>query len=180
MPAAADTRCMTTTEYLLNAALVLVVVRQLHGKRLVGSAIYVPLGICAYVGYTYLHSIPTSGNDLALVLVGSIAGLTLGTLCGLFTLVYPDRDGIPFARATGIAAVLWVVGVGSRIGFSLYAQHGGGSAIEHFSIAHSLSMDAWVASFVLMAILEAVSRTAVLLVRARRLPGATGAIIPAA
>ena len=171
---------MTTTEYLLNAALVLVVLRQLRGKRLVGSAIYVPLGICAYVGYTYLHSIPTSGNDLALVLIGSAAGLTLGTLCGLYTLVYPDRDGIPFAKATGVAAVLWVIGVGSRIAFSLYAQHGGGSTIAHFSIAHSLSPDAWVAGFVLMAILEAVSRTMVLLVRARRLPGSTSAIIQAA
>jgi len=168
---------MTPTEYLLNAALVLVVLRQLRGKRLVGSAIYVPLAICAYVGYTYLHSIPTSGNDLALVVIGSVAGLTLGTLCGLFTLVYPDHDGIPFARATGVAAVLWVLGVGSRIGFSLYAQHGGGSAIQHFSIAHALSPEAWVAGFVLMAILEAVSRTAVLLVRAQRLQGDRGAII---
>ena len=58
----------------------LAVVRQLRGKRLIGSAIYVPLAICAYVGYTYLHSIPTSGNDLALILIGSGAGLTLGTL----------------------------------------------------------------------------------------------------
>jgi hypothetical protein len=171
---------MTPTEYLLNAALVLVVLRQLRGKRLVGSAIYVPLAICAYVGFTYLHSIPTSGDDLGLVVVGSVVGLTLGTLCGLFTLVYPDRDGIPFAKATGVAAVLWVLGVGSRIAFSLYAQHGGGAAVEHFSIAHSLSPDAWVAGFVLMAILEAVSRTAVLLVRARRLPCSAGAIIPAA
>ena len=168
---------MTPTEYLLNAALVLVVLRQLRGKRLVGSAIYVPLGICAYVGYTYLHSIPTTGNDLALVVIGSAAGLMLGTLCGLFTLVYPDHDGIPFARATGIAAVLWVFGVGSRIAFSLYAQHGGGPAIQHFSIAHALSPDGWVAGFVLMAILEAVSRTAVLLVRARHLQGDRSAII---
>jgi len=168
---------MTTTEYLLNAALVLVVVRQLRGKRLAGAALYLPLAICAYAGYTYLHSIPTAGDDLALVLIGSITGLTLGTLCGLFTLVYPDRDGVPFARATGIAAVLWVLGVGSRIAFSLYAQHGGGETIRHFSIAHALSMDAWVAGFVLMAILEAVSRTAVLLVRARRLQGDRGAII---
>lgn len=168
---------MTTTEYLLNAALILVVVRQLRGKRLIGSAIYVPLGICAYVGYLYLHSIPTSGNDLMLVVIGAAAGLTLGTLCGLTTLVYPDRDGIPFARATGAAAVLWVLGVGSRIAFTLYAQHGGRGVVEHFSIAHALSQDAWVAGFVLMAILEAVSRTAVLVVRARRLSGAGGAIM---
>jgi hypothetical protein len=168
---------MTTTEYLLNAALVLVVVRQVRGKRLIGAAIYVPLAICAYVGFTYLHSIPTSGNDLALILIGSIAGLTLGTLCGLFTLVYPDHDGVPFGRATGAAAALWILGVGSRIGFSLYAQHGGGATIEHFSIAHALSPDAWVAGFVLMAILEAVSRTVVLLVRAQRLSGGRGAIM---
>jgi hypothetical protein len=168
---------MTTTDYLLNAALVLVVVRQIKGKRLIGSAIYVPLAICAYVGYTYLHSIPTSGNDLALIGIGSAAGLTLGTLCGIFTKVYPDHDGIPFARATGLAAALWVLGVGSRIAFSLYAQHGGGPTIEHFSIVHALSPDAWVAAFVLMAILEAVTRTVVLLVRARRLHGDHGAII---
>jgi hypothetical protein len=168
---------MTTTEYLLNAALVLVVVRQLRGKRLIGSAIYVPLAICAYVGYTFLHSIPTSGNDLVLVLAGSAAGLTLGTLCGLATLVYPDRDGIPFVRATGAAAVLWVLGVGARIAFSLYAQHGGAAAIGRFSFEHAISQDAWVAGFVLMAILEAVSRTLVLLVRARRLQGGGGAII---
>jgi hypothetical protein len=168
---------MTTTEYLLNAALVLVVVRQVRGKRLIGSAVYVPLGICAYVGFTYLRSIPTSGNDLTLVLIGSLAGVTLGTLCGLLTLVYPERDGTPFAKATGVAAVLWILGVGSRIAFSLYAQHGGGRAIEHFSIAHSLSPDAWVAGFVLMAILEALSRTAVLLVRARSLHGGGGAIM---
>ena len=168
---------MTTTEYLLNAALILVVVRQLRGKRLIGSAIYVPLGICAYVGFTYLRSIPTYGNDLTLVLIGSLAGVTLGTLCGLVTLVYPDRDGIPFAKATGAAAVLWILGVGSRIAFSLYAQHGGGPTIEHFSIAHSLSPEAWVAGFVLMAILEALSRTVVLLVRARRLEVGGGAIM---
>jgi hypothetical protein len=171
---------MTTTEYLLNAALVLVVLKQVNGRRLIGSAIYVPLAICAYVGFTYLHSIPTSGNDLVLVLAGAFAGVTLGTLCGLFTLVYPDHDGVPFAKATGIAAVLWVLGVGSRIAFSLYAQHGGGSTIAHFSVVHSITMSAWVAGFVLMAISEAVSRTAVLLVRARRLPNASGAIIPAA
>jgi hypothetical protein len=168
---------MTTTEYLLNAALVLVVVRQLRGKRLIGSAIYVPLAICAYVGYTYLHSIPTAGNDLVLVAAGSVTGLVLGTLCALPTNVYPDHDGVPFARATGVAAALWILGVGSRIAFSLYAQHGGGAAIEHFSVVHALSQDAWVAAFVLMAILEAVSRTVVLLVRAQRLGGGRSAIM---
>ena len=168
---------MTTTEYLLNAALILVVVRQVRGKQLIGSAIYVPLAICAYVAFQYLRTIPTSGNDLVLVALGAAAGITLGTLCGLKTLVYPDADGVPFARATGAAAILWIVGVGARIGFSLYAQHGGGPSIVHFSIVHSLSMEAWVTGFVLMAIAEALSRTVVLIVRARRLQATPGAII---
>jgi len=168
---------MTIPEYLLNAALVLVVVRQVRGKRLAGAALYVPLGICAYVALNYLRTIPTGGNDLVLVTVGPLAGLTLGTVCGLTTLVYRGADGIPFARATGIAAALWIVGVGARIGFSLYAQHGGGASITQFSVAHTLSMDAWVAGFVLMAIGEALSRTAVLVLRGRRLQTGPGAII---
>jgi hypothetical protein len=168
---------MSITEYLLNAALVLVVVRQVRGRRLAGASLYLPLVIVAVVGFKYLHTIPTVGNDVVLIAAGTLAGLTLGTLCGLLTVVSADRDGVPFARATGLAAALWVVGIGSRIGFSLYAQHGGGRSIVHFSVAHALTMDGWVAAFVLMALAEAVSRTVILIARSRR--GPAGAIISA-
>jgi hypothetical protein len=160
---------MTTYDYLLTVALLLVVVRQIRGRRLSGAALYVPIAVTAYAAFEYLHTIPTAGNDLVLVAAGAGAGLVLGTLCGLLTLVYPDRDGVPYARATGAAAALWVVGIGSRIAFSLWAQHGGGPALAHFSVVHSLSPSAWVTGFVLMAILEAAARTVVLLVRGRRL-----------
>jgi hypothetical protein len=167
---------MTIYDYLLTAALLLIVVRQIRGRRLTGAALYVPIAVTAYAAFQYLHTIPTSGNDLVVVGAGAAIGLALGTLCGLCTLVYPDRDGVPFARATGAAAALWVLGIGSRLVFSLWAQHGGGPALAHFSVTHELTPAAWVSGFVLMAIVEAAARTAVLLVRARRLqtspPGA--------
>jgi hypothetical protein len=168
---------MTTTDYALSAALILVVLRQLKGRRLQGLSLYLPLGIVAYAAYKYLHTVPTQGNDLMLVFLCIGAGLALGVLTGIFTRVYPDHDGVPFARATVIAAGLWVLGVSARMAFSLYAQHGGGPSIERFSSAHALSVQAWGAALILMALAEVVSRTAVLVVRGRRLE--TPAIMPA-
>jgi hypothetical protein len=168
---------MTTTDYLLSAALVLIVVRQLRGRRLAGASLYLPLAIVAYVAVNYLHGIPTAGNDLVLVSVCLAAGLVLGVLCGLYTLVYPDTGGVPYARATGIAAVLWVVGVSGRLAFAYFAEHGGGPSIARFSFHHALTPQAWSTALVLMALAEVVSRTVVLVVRGRRLPRSTTAAI---
>ncbi|HEU5372991.1 MAG TPA: hypothetical protein VFU51_11445 [Gaiellaceae bacterium] len=166
---------MTTTDYLISAALILVVVRQIRGKRLAGASLYVPLALVAYAAVNYLHGVPTAGNDLLLVGVCLSAGLGLGVLCGLFTLVYPDAQGVAYARATGIAAALWVVGISGRLAFGYFAEHGGGPTIARFSQAHALTPQAWPTALILMALAEVVSRTVVLLVRGRRL--ATAAII---
>jgi hypothetical protein len=168
---------MTTTDYLLSAALILIVVRQLRGRRLAGVSLYLPLAIVAYVAVNYLHGIPTTGNDLALIGGCLAAGLLLGVLCGIYTLVYPDAGGVPYARATGIAAALWVLGVSGRLVFAYYAEHGGGPSIARFSLHHALTPQAWSTAFVLMALAEVVSRTAVLVVRGRRLPRPAAAAI---
>jgi len=176
----AETGDMTTTDYLLNGLLVLSIVRQLRGRRLAGLNMLIPFAVVAYVAPHYLTSVPTSGNSLLLVVLGTAAGLTLGALCGAYSLVYRGADGSPFVRATGVAAVLWILGVGARLGFSLYAEHGGGPSIAHFSAVHSLTQQAWVAALVLMALAEVVSRTAVLVVRSRRSStGGAGAAIMA-
>lgn len=156
-----------TTTYILTAALVLAVVRQLRGRKLVGPSLWIPLAAVAYATAEYLRSVPTSGNDLVLIAAGTGTGLALGILCGLHTAVYSDAHGVPYARATAFAAVLWIVGVAGRLAFSLYAEHGGGSTIAHFSIAHALTVQAWIAALVLMALAEVASRTAVLVFRSR-------------
>jgi hypothetical protein len=158
---------MSLSDYLLNAVLIALVIRQVRGRRLTPAQFLIPLGIVSWAALRYLHGIPTAGNDLVLVLGCALLGIGLGTACGGLTRIIPDHDGVPIAKATGAAAVLWVVGVGARMGFALYAEHGGGPAIMRFSAAHSITtIEAWVSGLVLMALGEAVSRSVVLAARA--------------
>jgi len=87
------------------------------------------------------------------------AGATLGGLCALFTHLRRGADGTPLSRAGWVAAILWVVGIGARMGFAWATTHGAGPAIERFSIGHSITtVDAWVAALFLMALAEVVTR----------------------
>lgn len=162
---------MTVTDYLLNGALVALVVLQIRGRRMTTRMLLLPVVAVGIVAVDFLHSVPTAGNDLVLIMAGALCGLVLGTACGLATRVFRRTDGIPIAKAGAIAALLWVVGVGARVAFALYATHGGGDAIGRFGIAHQItSPEAWATCLVLMAIAEVVSRTAVLAAKQHRLP----------
>jgi hypothetical protein len=157
---------MTFTDYLLNGALVALVLLQIRGRRLTPRMLLFPVGIVAFAAVEYLHGIPTSGNDLLFEIGGVLLGALLGIACGLATRVYANSDGEPFAKAGLLAAGLWIIGVGARIGFSIYATNGGGSAIERFSAAHGItSMEAWVACLILMSIVEVLSRNGILALR---------------
>jgi hypothetical protein len=158
---------MTIFDYLLNIALIALVVLQMRGRRLDIRGLLLPIGIVVWAASQYLHGIPTAGNDLLMVAAGLLAGVTLGTASALLTRVYAGSDGIPVAKATVAAAALWVLGIGARIGFSLYTSHGGGPTIARFSVAHHLTGEGWVTAIVLMAFAEVVSRTLVLWVRSR-------------
>ena len=57
----------------------------------------------------------------------------LGGLCALFTRLRRGADGTPLSRAGWVAAILWVVGIGARMGFAWAASHGAAPAIERFS-----------------------------------------------
>jgi hypothetical protein len=154
---------MTFTDYLLNGVLVALVLVQIRGRRLSTSMLLRPILIVGVVAATYLRAIPTEGHDVALALVGAAVGTALGTCCGLATSVFRNNEGHVIVKAGFLAALLWVAGVGSRLAFSLYSEHGGGPAVTRFSIAnHITSTQAWIACLVLMAIMEVVSRTAVL------------------
>jgi hypothetical protein len=171
---------MSATDYIINGVLVLLVLRQIRGSRLDLANLVLPVVLVGGAAAYYLRSVPTAGNDLVLDLVLACAGAALGLLCGLATRVWRGSDGVAMAKAGGIAAVLWVVGIGARIAFALSSEHGAGPAITRFSIAHSItSGNAWVAALVVMALAEVLTRLATLRLRARRLPSVAGASAPA-
>lgn len=170
---------MTTTDYLIDIGLIALVILQVRGRRLSARNLLIPVGLVTWVAASYLHGVPTAGNDLALVALFAGTGTALGLGAGLLTRVRSGPDGI-VAKAGAAAAVLWILGVGTRLAFQLYASHGGGAAIAHFSTRHDItSTEAWVAALILMAMGEALARTAVIATRAYRLRARRGGLLPA-
>ncbi|MGI8696901.1 MAG: hypothetical protein ACR2JQ_09680 [Mycobacteriales bacterium] len=164
---------MSTGDYALNLLLVALVIRQIHGRKLTTVGLLWPIGLVVLAGLKYLHAIPTGGHDVVLVLGGALLGAILGCLCGAFTRIRRVPNGSLLAQATGIAAALWVLGVGARMGFALYAEHGGAGAIARFSTTHHITgTTAWTGCLILMALTEVVGRTAVLATRAHLRTGA--------
>ena len=164
---------MTTTEYLLNLALVGLVVLQIRGIKVTKAALVFPLVMTFWIATSLLKSIPTAGNDLVLEIGGGLAGAALGALAAVATSV--TRTGqTATAKAGAVAALLWVAGIGARVGFSLWVSNGGAGTVRDFSIAHHITGGpAWGTAFILMALAEVSTRTAVIYLKTRR----TGATI---
>jgi hypothetical protein len=166
---------MTTFEYLLNAAFVLLVLRQMRERELDRRGVIVPLALVFFVGSQYLHTVPTAGNDLVLIVVLASIGLTLGVLGGFATSVRLGENGAALARVGWIGVGLLVAGIGSRMAFAFAVGHGFEPTIRSFSIAHQITKAAWPVALVLMALVEVGARIAVVQFRGRRL--ATGSIV---
>lgn len=168
---------MSIFDYLLNGLLIALVVVQLRGRRVTLRSLVLPIAVVTWAALSYLRAVPAQGNDLLLVLLGAGVGLALGAGAGIATRVI-GRAGQPFAKATVLAAILWVLGVGSRLAFELFTSHGGQGAVARFSAAHQITAaSAWVDCLVLMALAEVVSRTAVIALkswRVRRSPTGDG------
>ncbi len=172
---------MSTFGYILNSALVLVVLVQMRERRLDRMMILLPLALVGVAAAVYLHTIPTAGNDLALILGLTGVGAVMGAVAGVLTHVRPGDGGAALVRAGYGAAVVWIVGVGARMGFAYAADHGAGASIASFSRAHQITGGAaWTAALVLMALATVIARVGVLYLRGRRvgrvelLPGLAG------
>ena len=157
---------MTMKDYLANAFLIALVVRQIRGKRLTAVGLLWPVALVIGIGIEYLHGVPLGGDDLALILAAAAVGAGLGLACGALTRIHRTADGAPLAKATGVAAALWVAGVGARTAFAIYAQNGGGPTIARFGTAHDIAAAAWAPALVLMSLAEVVGRSVTLAVRA--------------
>jgi hypothetical protein len=163
-----DHGAMTTTEYLINAAFVLIVFRQARGRELDLRSLVVPLVLVAFVAHAYIRAIPTAGNDLVLVSVLAVGGLVLGVVSGLATHVRAGSGGVAIARLGWLAVVLLIAGISSRMVFALATSNGAEPAVRSFSIAHHIGAAAWPVALVLMAVLEVTARVVIVQLRGRR------------
>ena len=110
--------------YLINALLVLLVVRQIREHQLDLRALAVPLLAVGAAAVMFLHSVPGGGSDIALDLLCLSAGAALGAVGGLATHLRVGADGRPLGRAGVLAASMWIAGVAARMVFYFAATHG--------------------------------------------------------
>ncbi|MGW8781401.1 hypothetical protein ACWGNM_25555 [Streptomyces sp. NPDC055796] len=160
---------MTTTTWITDIALILIVFRQLREGPLTPKSYLLPLGIVTFVGSSYLDTVPTGGNDLVLIGAFTAVGAALGVAGGVFTWMR-RADGQVLIKAGAVSAALWVIGMGARLGFQVWVDHGGAADVARFSADHRITgAQAWVAALVLMALTEVVTRLATIFVRSRLL-----------
>ncbi|MEU6848487.1 hypothetical protein ABZ901_00890 [Actinacidiphila alni] len=161
---------MTTTDWLIDIALLLIVLRQMREERLTPRTVLLPLGMIAWAASTYLTDIPTAGNDILPAAVFAATGVAFGLAGGLLTHVR-QADGHVLIKASRGAAALWIASMGFRLGFAVWSTRPSGAAhLTGFSAAHHItSGQAWVVALLLMAVGEVVVRLGTIVVRGRLL-----------
>jgi hypothetical protein len=158
---------VSVTDYVVDIALILIIFRQTRTRELTARNAVLPLLIILWAGQHYLRGFSVGGNDVALITTFTVIGLGLGSWSGLATRVWRDANGIILARAGGAAVATWIVGMGFRFLFALYANTAAGEqALGRFSAAHAItSAQAWTTALVLMAFAEVLARVGIMQAR---------------
>ncbi|MFE3578231.1 hypothetical protein [Streptomyces vinaceus] len=161
---------MTTTDWFIDIALLLIVLRQMREEPLTTRTVLLPLGMIAWAAGNYLTDIPTAGNDVLLDVIFAAGGVVFGLAGGLLTRVR-HASGHVLIKASRSAAALWIISMGFRLGFAVWSTHPSGAArLTSFSAAHNItSGQAWVVALLLMAIGEVVVRLGTIIVRGQLL-----------
>ena len=172
---------MTTLDYVIDAALVLLVILQMRGAKMTLMSTIRPVGLVAVAAAFYLRGVPTQGNDVLLDVLLIALGTALGVGCALTTAITTREDGVLFAKAGVTAALLWVLGMAGRFTFEYYANHSGAQSVYNFSVKHQItSTEAWTAALLFMALAEVLSRLIVMRVRGRMITSAARTTVTAA
>ena len=167
-PTAQDDARMTISDYLIDSALILLVLMQIKERPLTARQMLRPVVIVGIAAFTYIHTIPTAGNDLVLLAALALIGGTIGAASGFLTPMRLGADGRTLVRGNWASSFLWVLGMGSRMAFAVWAAHGGITAIGHFSAANDITSDAaWTAALLAMAVAEVLARTGMIAARTR-------------
>jgi len=170
---------VSTTDYLIDILLIVIIFRQVRPHQLTLRAALLPILLLIVAAIIYLRPPFTlGGNDLALIVILALAGIVLGALSGLGDTVWRDGSGILLFRAGVLSVVAWLVGMGFRLGFAYYAYHSGGPSIASFSIHHDITgAHIWTTALFLMAVGQVLARLGVLQLRrlqAGETPAAAG------
>jgi hypothetical protein len=164
---------MSITDYLIDSALVLLVLLQIKERPLTTKSLIRPVVIVGIAVLSYLHGIPTAGNDLVLVGVLGMLGLLIGVASGQTVVMRRDPNGEALARARWLSGFFWVLGMGSRFAFLIWVNNGGAASIGQFSAQHAItSGEAWTVALLAMAVFEVCGRSLVLAARRQKVQGA--------
>ncbi len=165
---------MTTTDYLIDSALVLIVLLQIKERPLSTRTLIRPLIIVSIAVVSYLHGIPTAGNDLVLVACLGLLGALIGVASGQTMIMRRGSDGEVLSRTGWASSFFWVLGMGSRFAFIYWLSHSGAATIATFSAQHSItSGQAWTDALLAMAVFEVTGRSLVQALRRRALQTAS-------
>ena len=165
---------MPASVWIINLVVLGVVLEADLGRRkITWFRLARPLVVAGIIIVYYLIKTPmaTGGGGLAFELALAILGIVLGVAAGLIFRVFRDADGFPRSQAGIAYAALWIVVVGARIGFSYATSHS-----HHLQVwlgTHHIGADALTDALIFMAAGMLLLRTAILRLRATRLPGAT-------
>ena len=165
------------TMYLINASLILLVIRQIREHPLDARSLAVPVLAVGCAAVMFLHSVPAGGSDLVLEAACVLAGAAMGAIGGLATRLRLGADGRPLGRA-GVAGGQHVgrrrgrpAGLRGRRRATARARPSPGFHVAH----HITGSSAWVAALVMMALADVLTRLAVIYLRGRRLAAAPAA-----
>jgi len=162
---------VNTTGYIIDVLLILVVVRQMRTSALTSRSFVVPVALLAFAGAEYFRSFTLGGNDVALIAIFTAVGIVLGAISGYTTRVWRDDERGIVARAGLVAAASWILGMGFRFAFALWANSAsGGADLTRYSFDHDItSAQAWTTALLLMAYGEVLTRVLSMQLRRIRL-----------
>jgi hypothetical protein len=171
---------MTTGELLLNiGVLAFVLASGLGTRTLTRRRFRLPIVLVVIVGFIFLRSAPTAGNDVGFDVTFGLVGVAFGALAGCLMAVRRDpADGSLVTKAAAGYAGIWIAVIGGRILFAYGSDHWFAVQIATFSRQHAITgSSGWTAAFVIMAISMVAARVAVTGLKAARIAASSRQIV---
>jgi ABC-type xylose transport system permease subunit len=163
-----DAEAMTFSIWAFDLLFIALVVLQIRERPLTRVQILLPVVLVMWASITFVHTIPTETNSLIVLGLAVLVGAALGAVIGIWTGVRMVSARV-VTRAGVLAAGLWILVMGLRLGFQLWATGAGQEALGRFDYENGVSNEVWPAALVLMAGATVVLRIVVLVARTRRL-----------